>query len=115
MVYRKMINKLQNYFGIAVHASTGKTVEEMKRELCIIVVNSILNVNDIHFALKQVCYQADQINGTSTYRSKAGIHKNIFFKVKPVFMELSDNSLLEKYLHGKTQNNNESLRRLYNT
>ena len=46
-------------------------------QLCIIVVNSILNVNDIHFALKQLCYQADQINVTSTYRCKAGIHKNI--------------------------------------
>ena len=32
-----------------------------------------------------------------------------FTKVKPVFMELSANALLEKCLHGKTQNNNESL------
>ena len=30
----KMINKLQNYYGIAVHASTGRTVEEMKRYWC---------------------------------------------------------------------------------
>ena len=69
----------------------------MLGQLCIIVVNAILNVNDITVLGQNVCYQADQINGT--YR--AGIH-NFFFKVKPVFMELSNNSLLEKCLHGKT-------------
>ena len=30
-VYRKMIYNLQNYYRIAVRASTGKTVEEMRR------------------------------------------------------------------------------------
>ena len=30
----KMINKLQNYYGIAVRASTGRTAEEMKRYWC---------------------------------------------------------------------------------
>ena len=49
-------------------------------QLCIIFVNSILNFNDIHRALKQLCYQADQINGTSTDRNKAGIHKKISSK-----------------------------------
>ena len=29
----KMINKLQNYFGIAVRACAGKTMEEMKRDI----------------------------------------------------------------------------------
>ena len=80
-----MINKLQNYYGIAVRASTGK---EILGQLCIIAVNTILNFNDITVLGQNVCYQADQINGT--YRSIAGIH-NFFFKVKPVFMELSDN------------------------
>ena len=26
-------------------------------QLCIIAVNSILNVSDIHFAVKQLCYR----------------------------------------------------------
>ena len=30
-VYRKMIYNLQNYYWIAVRASTSKTVEEMRR------------------------------------------------------------------------------------
>ena len=30
-VYRKMINKLQNYYRIAVRASTGNTDEKMRR------------------------------------------------------------------------------------
>ena len=47
-----MINKLQNYYGIAVRASTGK---EMLGQLCIIVVNAILNVNDITVLGQNVC------------------------------------------------------------
>ena len=29
----KMINKLQNYYGIAVRACSGKSMEEMKRDV----------------------------------------------------------------------------------
>ena len=54
-------------------------------------------------------YGLDQINGTSTYKRKLGIHNKIFRLIKPVFMELSSDTLLAKCLHGKTQNANESL------
>ena len=54
-------------------------------------------------------YQADIINNTNTYKYKTGIHNKIFRLVKPVFMELSDDELLKKCLHGKTQNANESV------
>ena len=33
---------------------------------------------------------------------------DIVMKLKPIFAELSDESLMEKCLHGKTQNQNES-------
>lgn len=54
-------------------------------------------------------YQADIINGTKTYKRKPGIHRKLFQKIKPVFMDLCSESLLKKCLHGKTQNANESL------
>ena len=49
-----------------------------------------------------------KINGTSTYKPGPGLPLDIVMKLKPIFAELSDESLLEKCLHGKTQNQNES-------
>ena len=54
-------------------------------------------------------YQADIVNDTKTYKYKSGIHNKMSKLAKPVFMELSDDELLRKCLHGKTQNTNESV------
>ncbi len=57
-------------------------------------------------------YQQDKANGTKLYKHGPGLPKNIIKLVKPVYQRLTDNSLLEKYLHGKTQNHNEALNAL---
>ena len=54
-------------------------------------------------------YQADKLNGTNTYKKKLGLPSVIRDTIRPVFVSLSDDNLLQKCLHGKTQNNNESL------
>ena len=54
-------------------------------------------------------YQADKLNNTNTYEEKPGTPAIIRETVKPVLISLSDEKLLSKCLHGKTQNNNESL------
>ena len=54
-------------------------------------------------------YQLDKLNGTSMYNDKPGIPAIIRDTIKPIFLNLSDDDLLKKCLHGKTQNNNESL------
>ena len=56
-------------------------------------------------------YQADKLNNTNTYKENLGIPA-IIRETRPVFISLSNEKLLSKYLHGKTQNNNESLNRL---
>ena len=53
-------------------------------------------------------YQADKINDTKTYKEKPGIPAIVRYKIKPVFLDLTDDRLLSKCLHGKTQNNNEA-------
>ena len=53
-------------------------------------------------------YQADKINGTNNYKKKSGLPKIIYDFIRPVFISLSNEELLKKCLHGKTQNNNES-------
>lgn len=112
----KMINKLQNYFGIAIRACSGKSVNEMKRDIgaslyhcCEFGSEEQRHIICRKNALSWCKYQADLINGTNTYKRKFSIHNKIFQVIKPVFMELSSDTLLAKGLHGKTQNANESL------
>ena len=54
-------------------------------------------------------YQVDSVNSTNINTHKPGIHIKLRELLKPVFMKLSSDELLSKCLHGKTQNNNESL------
>ena len=54
-------------------------------------------------------FQADKINDTGLYKNKPGLPSVVRDAIKPVFMDLYDNNLFKKCLHGQTQNNNESL------
>ena len=54
-------------------------------------------------------WQSDQITGKETYKTKISFPSDIKSLIKPVFVDLSNDSLLEKCLHHKTQNVNESL------
>ena len=53
-------------------------------------------------------YQRDKSTGTSTYIPGPGLPQEVIKHVKPIFAELSKETLLSKCLHGKTQNQNES-------
>lgn len=111
-----IINKLQNYYGIAVRQSTGKTVYEMKKAIGAVLFHCT-DAGDPEVR-HRMCprtpdtwctYQADKINGTSKHVCKAGIPPIVSDAIKPIFISLSDDDLLKRCLHGKTQNNNESL------
>ena len=112
----KMINKLQNYYGIAVRACTGKTVPEMKREIgaalfhcCRYNTEEQRHMFCPQTSMSWCKYQLDKVNGTDLFKEKTGIHNKIFKLIKPVSMDLSNDELLKKCIHGKTQNTNESL------
>ena len=88
----KMINKLQNYYGIAVRACTGKTVPEMKREIgaalfhcCQFNTEEQRHIFCPQTSMSWCKYQLDKVNGTDLFKEKAGIH-NCFQLIKPVFM-----------------------------
>ena len=53
-------------------------------------------------------YQADIVNGTSTHIHGKGLKPEIIKHVKSVFDDFSDETLLNRCLHGKTQNANEA-------
>ena len=52
-------------------------------------------------------HQLDLINNTKLHKPGKGLPLNIKH-LKPIFSDLSDDNLLCKCLHGKTQNKNES-------
>ena len=109
----KMINKLQNYFGIAIRQSAGKTVFEMKKAIGAVLFHCF-EASDLDLK-HQMCpreadswckYQADKQNNTTTYKDKLSNFKEI---IRPIFTDLSNDELLKKCLHGKTQINYESI------
>ena len=42
------------------------------------------------------------------YKPGPGLHLDVLYKIRPVFKDLSEDNELERCLHGKTQNANES-------
>ena len=48
--------------------------------------------------------QRDQANGTCNFIHSPGLPHSVIEHVKPIVEQLSDKSLLEKSLHGRTQN-----------
>ena len=115
----KMINKLQNYFGIAIRQCAGKTVFEIKRATrtvlfhCSETSNLDTKYQMCPWELDSWCkYQADKQNNTATYKDKLGLPAAVRELIKPIFTDLSNDELLKKCFRGKTQNNKESIKNL---
>ena len=53
-------------------------------------------------------YNTGGANNSQNYQCGPGLPKNIIYWIRPIFLELSNDTELEKCLHGKTQNANES-------
>lgn len=109
-----MIDKLQNYYGIAIRRNTGKGIKNMKKSIWgafFHVASSKNNVWHDHCepGPDSWCkYQVDLVNKTSTYKPGPGLKEDVIKHIKPILNDLSRDDLLEKCLHGKTQNQNES-------
>ena len=108
-----MIDKLQNYYGIAIRSNPGD-LEGMKKAIhasLFHVASSEKNSWHQHCpdGKDSWCtYKADIANGTNTYKPGKGLPLEVIKHVKPIFKDLSYNELLMKCLHGKTQNQNEA-------
>ena len=111
-----MIDKLQNYYGIAIRSNVDN-LEGMKKAIiaslfhCIASKDRPLHDHCPEGASSWCRYNHNKANGVSNanYKHGPGLPLPIIHKVKDVYSRLSNNELLEKCLHGKTQNQNESL------
>ena len=105
-----IIDKLQNYFGIAIRSSVGN-LESMKNAVLASLFHCASNESQpLHtycpVGTNSWCgYQQDK----GSYKHGSGLPLDVIAKVKPVYQRLSEEELLSKCLHGKTQNQNESL------
>ena len=108
-----VIDRLQNYFGIAIRTNVGN-LEGMKKAIyasLFHVASSEKNQWHDHCpkGKDSWCgFQVDEANGTKTYKSGGGLNKVVVSHVKPIFENLASDELLRKCLHGLTQNQNES-------
>ena len=113
-----VINKLQNYFGLAIRQNSDTIYPIKKAVLASLLHNTELDDEKRH----QFCPQGknswcrwrrqEDDNKKPTLRPKLNMPEAVYKKVLPIFRELAKDELLEKCLHGKTQNANESLNSL---
>ena len=113
-ITNNVIDCLQNYFGIAVRSNVGD-LEDMNNGICAslfhVASSEDNNYHSTYCPLGENSwckFQRDISLRTSTYKPGCGLPLNFIKYVKPIFNDLSQESLLRKCLHGKTQNQNES-------
>eukprot|EP00112_Aurelia_sp_Birch-Aquarium-sp1_P002653 Seg1297.4 transcript_id=Seg1297.4/GoldUCD/mRNA.D3Y31 product="hypothetical protein" protein_id=Seg1297.4/GoldUCD/D3Y31 len=111
----KVINSLQNFYGIAIRENQGN-LYQMKKAVGAILYHCT-NYDDDE-KRHQYCprdakswckFQKDKVTGTNTRKESINLPMWIHELIKPIFRDLSSDELLSRCLHGKTQNANESL------
>ena len=108
------IDKLQNYYGLAIRSNKNnlKAMQAATRATLFHVASN--KENSYHYphcptGSDSWCkYNKDQADNTSTYKPGPGLPISVILKLRPIFEELSHENLLNKCLHGLTQNQNES-------
>ena len=110
----QVIDRLQNYFDMAVRSNLGEIVK-MKKVIydawCRVVFRK--NIVTMYIALHELIvdwftYQLDIENQTNLYLPGKGLPGEVIKHVKPIFESLSSDQPPSKCLHGKTQNQNEA-------
>ena len=112
----KMIDKFQNYYGISIRRNTGNSVEKMKKAIWggfFHVCSSEKRPYHDHCDVSWCKYVSDIKNKTKTYVPGPGLPEDVIKVVKPILSELTNDNLLGKCLHGKTQNQKESLNAMF--
>ena len=98
----KAINQLQNYFGLAIRQNTNNLLA-MKKAIGAVLVH--YSENESEELRHLYCptnentwckWQHDRLTGNNTYKSKLKLPEAIKAVIRPIFIELSDNKLLEK-------------------
>ncbi|GFV53845.1 uncharacterized protein TNCV_4208961 [Trichonephila clavipes] len=109
----KFIDTLQNYFGIAIRSNVGNLSNMQTAVIAAFFHCCSTDKKPMHGQCPSGSdtwckYQKAKQEGKLYKHRTAGLPNAILNTVKTTYMDLCDQSLLEKCLHGKTQNANES-------
>ncbi|GBL79952.1 hypothetical protein AVEN_5179-1 [Araneus ventricosus] len=109
----KFIDKLQNYYGIAIRSNAG-SIEKMQSAVIAAFFHCCSsNRNLMHGQCpdgkNSLCRYKRALSDKRQYLEKSpGLPNSVMKVIKATYLELCDKNLLKKFLHGMTQNNNES-------
>ncbi|GFV33672.1 uncharacterized protein TNCV_4567871 [Trichonephila clavipes] len=106
------IDRLQNYYGIAVRSNVGNLNAMQQNVIAALYHCASSDKKPKHgqspIGKESWCYfQRGVANGTKCSTKYAGLSNDDLNKIKPVYLELCDKQILNKCLHGHTQNANE--------
>ncbi|GFW70304.1 uncharacterized protein TNCV_5131301 [Trichonephila clavipes] len=109
----KFIDTLQNYFGIAMRSNVGNLSNMQTAVIAAFFHCCSTDKKPMHGQCPSGSdtwckYQKAKQEGKLYKHRTAGLPNAVLNTVKTTYMDLCDQSLLEKCLHGKTQNANES-------
>lgn len=108
------IDRLQNYFGVALRQNSNDLKSMKSATLASLFHVASSKENNFHYphcptGKDSWCqYNRDISNNTKTYKPGPGLPMDIVMKLRPMYEELTSDEMLQKCLHGKTQNQNES-------
>ena len=102
------IDKLQNYFGIALRSNVTSIEAMLNAILASFCHVCIVEGRNFHTYCEKSStswcqYQCEIVNGTNLNKP-GSLPKNVIFQVKPIYNDLVKPEELRKCLHGKTQN-----------
>ena len=109
-----VIDRLQNYYGIAIRSNIGN-LSGMKNGVLASLFHVASSKEHLYHSYcpegeNSWCnFNKDKVTGQSTHKHGPGLPVSVIAKIKPIYKDLSSDELLNKCLHGKTQNHNECL------
>ena len=96
----RLINKMQNYFGMAIRQNLGQFYAMKKSVLAILWHFADIKNLDVRYqfcprsAISWCKYQVDKISGLSKYNSKGVIPEVVKKEVEKIFINFSSDELL---------------------
>ena len=120
------MNTMQNYYGMVIRNNLGN-LYQMKKGVAAILFHCSEHLKDDgepnYDERHKFCptgetswclYRRDQVTGQNSYKPKFSIASAVSKVIKPIFSykDLGADSLLQKCLHGLTQNPNEAFNQI---
>ena len=116
------IKQMQKYYGLAIRQNTINESNPTEREVemavykmkknIIAILHHITDLNDPDQKSSWCKWQQDVATGTKTYKNDNCLPAVFLEVMRPVFMDLSESSLLTRCVNGITQTQNESINSL---